>query len=115
MALSCSRMAAPVSSHVAPHPLDERLAADVEPGEPLLREQALDHVLRRDAGVVGARKPEHPPSPHPLEPDQHVLHGVVETVTHVERGRDVGRRHHHHVGLGRLPAGENKPRSCHQA
>ena len=85
-------------AHITPDALDERLATDVEPGEALLREQALDHVLRRDAGMVGARDPEHPPSAHPLEPDQHVLHGVVETVTHVERGRDVGRRHHHDVG-----------------
>ena len=98
MALSCSRIAPPVSSHVAPDALDERLAAEVEPGEPFLREQPLDHVLGRDAGVVGARNPERPPSPHPLEADQHVLHGVVEPVTHVQHRRDVGRRHHDDVG-----------------
>ncbi len=78
---------------VGPHALHEGLASDVEAGEAFLGEQALHHVLGGDAGVIGARQPERAPPTHPLEPDEDVLHRVVETVTGVELGRDVRRRH----------------------
>ena len=48
--------------------------------------------------MIGAGEPERVPAPHPLEADQDVLHGVVESVAHVQTGRHVGRRHHDHVG-----------------
>ncbi len=89
---------------VSPHPLDEGLAAEVEPGLPLLGEQSLDHVLRGDACVVGAGKPERSLAPHALEPDQDVLDGVVEAVTHVENRGHVGRRHDNDVGSLLPPA-----------
>src|SRR5581483_2235609 len=41
-----------------PDAFDEALAAEVEAGLALLRQRGLDHVLRRDAGVVGAGEPE---------------------------------------------------------
>ena len=41
-----------------PDPLDERLAAEVVPGQALLGELALDDVLGGDAGVVHAGQPE---------------------------------------------------------
>jgi hypothetical protein len=79
--------------HVRPHPVHERLAAEIEPGQAFLGQEPLDHVLRGDARVVGARDPQRAPAAHPLEADQHVLHRVVETVTGVELRRDVRRRH----------------------
>ena len=103
MALSCSRITGAGLAHVGPDPLDERLPAEVEAGEAFLGEQSLDHVLGGDAGVIGARNPERPAAAHPLEADQHVLHGVVEPVTHVQHRRHVGRRHLDDVGLGAPP------------
>jgi hypothetical protein len=43
-------------------------------------ELALHHHLRRDAGMVGARLPEHVAAAHALEADEHVLQRVVERV-----------------------------------
>ncbi len=83
--------------HVSPDPLHEGLAADIESSLTLRGQNPFDHVLRGDAGVIGARKPESGPSPHPLEPNQDILNGVIEAVTHVERRRHVGWRHHDHV------------------
>jgi hypothetical protein len=86
--------------NMMPHPLDERVAAQIESGESLLGQQPLDHVLRGDSCMVGARNPKRPPPSHPLEPDEHVLHRIVEAVAHVEDRRHIGRRHHDDVGLG---------------
>ena len=53
---------------------------------------ALDHHLRGDAGMIGARLPEHVLAAHALEAHQHVLDGVVQRMAHVQRAGDVGRR-----------------------
>ena len=69
---------------------------------------ALDHHLRRDARVVGARLPEHVPALHAMIAAQDVLQRVVERVAHVQVAGDVGRRDHHaeRLGVGALrPAG----------
>ena len=52
----------------------------------------LDHGLRGDAGVVGARHPEGVVALHAVPADEHVLDGVVERVAHVQRAGDVRRR-----------------------
>ncbi len=59
-------------------------------------QQLLDDVLRRDAGVIGARHPQCLVAGHAPPADDHVLHGVVEAVPHVENRRDVRRRNDHH-------------------
>jgi hypothetical protein len=84
---------------VGPHPLDEGIPAEIETGESLLGELAFDHILGSDPRVIGAGKPECPPAAHALEADQYVLDRVVETVTHMQRRRDVRRWHHDHVRL----------------
>ena len=66
------------------------------------REHALHHVLRRDARVVGAADPERLAALHPAQADDHVLHRAVERVAHVQRARDVGRRHGDHERLARV-------------
>ena len=92
----------------------ELLARQVHPPE-----HALDHVLRRDAGVVGAADPERVAALHAPQADDHVLHRAVERVPHVQGAGDVGRRHGDHerlagvVRLGgerarRLPAREHR-------
>ena len=60
--------------------------------EALLGELALDLVLRGDSGVV---RPDHPKRVVALElvvADEDVLDSVIESVAHVERPGDVGRR-----------------------
>jgi hypothetical protein len=76
----------------------ELLSADVEAGLSLLRDDPLHHVLGGDAGVVGSRKPECHPAPHPFEPSEHILHRVGKAVAHVEDRGHVGRGHHDHEG-----------------
>src|SRR6059036_1932188 len=93
-------------AHERPDPRDECLAPEVEAGLALFRDEALHHVLRGDAGVVGAGEPQRFPAAHPLEPDQHVLRHVIQPLAHVQHRRDVGRGDHDHVGrLGRVGPG----------
>ena len=87
--------------HILADPCLEGLPAQIESGLPLTGQQLFDHVLGRDAGVVGAGKPEGIPAPHPLKSHHDVLDGVVEPMAHVQLGGDVGRGHHHDVGAGR--------------
>ena len=49
--------AAAVGLAPLPYALDERLAAELMAVEAFLGELALDHVLGRDTGVVGAGQP----------------------------------------------------------
>ena len=73
-----------------PDPLDERLAAEfAAAGLLALHQLALDHGLRGDAGVIGARLPQHVLAAHALEPAEDVLQGVVERMAHMQRAGDV--------------------------
>ncbi len=74
----------------------------------MLHQLPLDHGLGGDAGVVGARLPQHILAAHALEAAEDVLQRIVERVTHMQRAGHVGRRNHDAVGrrLGALgPAG----------
>ncbi len=85
-----------------PHPLEERLAPHLAAAGLLpLHQLPLDHHLRGDAGMVGARLPEHVLAAHALEPAQHVLQRVVERMAHMQRAGDVGRRNDDRVRLAR--------------
>ena len=85
-----------------PYALEELLAAEVAAVRLLaLHQLALDHHLGGDAGMIGARLPEHVAAAHALEAAQDVLQGVVEGVPHMERARHVRRRDDDGVGLGR--------------
>ncbi len=76
-----------------PDLLEESLAAHgAAVGAVLGGELALDHHLRGDAGMVGARLPENVPALHAPVAAEHVLQRVVERVADVQRARDVGRR-----------------------
>src|SRR5262245_44901720 len=87
-------------AHERPYPLHERLAAQVESRFAFVGKLFLDHVLRRDTGVVGPGQPFGRPASHPLEPDDYVLDDVVEPVTDVKHGRDVGRWDDDDIRLG---------------
>ncbi len=60
----------------------------------------LDHHLGRDAGMIGARLPQHVRAAHALEAAQHVLQGIVQRMAHMQRAGDVGRRNDDRVRLG---------------
>ena len=57
-----------------------------------LHELALDHRLRRDAGMIGARLPQHVLAAHALEAAEDVLQRIVERVAHMQRAGDIRRR-----------------------
>ena len=83
-----------------PHPLQERLAPHgAAVGLVLLCQKPLNHHLRGNAGMVGARLPQDIAPPHALEAAQDILDGVVEGVAHVQRTRHVGWRDHDGEGL----------------
>ena len=75
-----------------PDPLDEGLPAEVVPGQALLGQLPLHHVLGGDAGVVHARQPERVVALHAPAPGQRVHQRVLERVAEVQRAGDVGRR-----------------------
>ena len=84
-----------------PHPLDEGLAAHVAAAGLLaLHQLALDHGLGGDAGMIGARLPQHVLAAHALEAAQNVLQRIVERVAHVQRAGHVRRRNDDAIGLG---------------
>ncbi len=107
---SCWTIAPPDFGLPPPDPLEKRLAAHRAPvGLLRLGELALDHHLGRDAGVVGARLPEHVAAVHPPVAAQNVLQGVVERVAHVQVAGDVRRRNDDAEGLGAGALGPSGP------
>ena len=75
-----------------PDATDKLLAAQVVAGLAFLFcQHALDHQLRRDARVVGARQPQRVVPLHASPAHQRVLHHV-HRVPHVQRPGDVRRR-----------------------
>jgi hypothetical protein len=74
-----------------PDLLEEGLAAHLAAGGlALLGQLALDHHLRGDARMVGARLPERVEAAHPVPADQDVLQRVVEGVAHVQEPVTLG-------------------------
>ena len=76
-----------------PDVLEESLATNFGALDALALEVALDHHLRRNAGMVGADHPERVLAEHPLAASEHVLKRDVERMADVQRAGDVGRRH----------------------
>ena len=89
-----------------PDLLQELLAAQVVAADALGGQLALDHHLRGDARVVGARLPQGVAALHAAEAHQAVHDRVVEAVAHVQAAGDVRRRDHDGVGLAGTLRGE---------
>src|SRR5262249_46120144 len=68
-----------------------------------LHELALDNHLRRNAGVIGPRLPEHVAAAHAFEAREHVLQRVVERMPHMQRPRDIWRRNDDALRSGDAP------------
>ena len=90
-----------------PNPLHQPLAAQVVPRFLFFFKQPpLDHRLRGDAGMVGARHPQRVEALHALHANEDVLQRVVERVAEVQRTGHIRRRDHDRehrpriVGLG---------------
>jgi len=85
-----------------PHLLDELFPPEVAAVQALLAQLFLDPGLGRDAGVVGAGKPQrvHPDKAGAAHED--ILQSVVEDVPHVQHAGDVGRRDHDAIGIPAL-------------
>ena len=81
-----------------PHPLDERLAAQIVTGFVLAGQLPFHHHLGSDAGVIGARLPQGVVTLHPVVAGQRVHDGVLEGVAHVQGAGDVRRWNHDAVG-----------------
>src|SRR5690348_3596726 len=75
-----------------PDALDEFLATEVVARLALGFELALDHDLRRDAGVVGADHPVGVEAAHAVVANERIHERLLERVAHVQRAGDVGRR-----------------------
>ena len=84
-----------------PHSLDECLAPQVLTFLALAGQLALDHHLRGDAGVVGARQPQGDETAHAMPAHNDVHLRLVEHVAHVQPSSHIGRRQEH---------GEHRPR-----
>ncbi len=83
-----------------PYPLDERVTPDVAARGAFRFELALDHDLRGDAGVVGARLPQRVVTAHAVIAGERVHQRLLERVPHVQRPGDVGRRQQDAVVVG---------------
>ena len=75
-----------------PDALDKFFAAQVAALLAFLRELALHHHLRGDAGVIGARQPQRDEAAHAMPAHDDVHLRLVEHVAHVQAAGDVGRR-----------------------
>ena len=80
-----------------PHARDERLASEILTALALLLERLLHHVLRGDAGMVGARQPQRVEAAHPAPAHEDILNRLVEGMSHVQDARHVRRRDDHRV------------------
>ena len=88
-----------------PYARDERLAAEVVAALALFREFALDHVLRGDSGVVGARLPQRVVALHPARAHDNVVQRDVQRMAEMQLAGDVGRRNYDRedrAGTGRI-------------
>ena len=82
-----------------PDALDEGFAAHVVTALAFLGEGAFHHVLRGDAGVVGAGNPQHVLALLTGMTAEYVLKGLVQGVADVQNARDVGRRNDDGIGV----------------
>ena len=75
-----------------PDPLDEGLATQFHAALPRGIQLTLDHHLRGDSRMIGARLPQGVESAHAVVAGQRVHDGVLERMPHVQRAGDIGRR-----------------------
>jgi hypothetical protein len=82
-----------------PDPLDEFLPAQGVAVQASFQELFLHDVLCGNACVVRSWHPEGIVPPHPLEPDQDILQGIVQGVSDMEGACYIGRRDDNGIGF----------------
>ena len=82
-----------------PDSFDKGLTADLMSARIFRCKLPFNHVLRRDAGMVGTRHPQDGVAGHPLPAAEDVLKGIVEGMPHVEYAGDIGGRNYNAVGF----------------
>ena len=65
----------------------------------LLGQLPLNHHLRRNAGMVCARLPQHIAPTHALKTAQYILQRIVQRMAHMQAARHIGRRNDNGVRL----------------
>jgi len=75
----------------APDPLHQLLPAQIEAAQALLEEFLLDLHLGGNAGMVRSGQAEGVVALHPFPPDERVVDGMLQGMSHVQLARDVGR------------------------
>ena len=84
-----------------PRPLEKFFAAQVAAtGLLAFHQLPLDDHLRRDAGVIRARLPQHVLAPHALEAAENILQRIVERMAHMQVAGDIRRRNDDGESLG---------------
>ena len=68
--------------------------------QPFLLQLARDHQLRRDARVIHTRQPQRAKAGHPFVSGQHIHHGVLQSVAHVQRTGNVRWRNYNGENRG---------------
>ena len=79
--------------------LQELFPGQIRLVDSLLLEGFNNLNLRGDGGVVRSRLPQRIVALHSLKANQDILHGVIQSVSHVKLSGDVWRRHHNGKGL----------------
>ena len=83
----------------SPGALQEAVATQHLLGQTLGTHSLHNLRLGGDGSVVGAGHPQSLIALHTTPADEDILQGVVQSVTHVQLTGDVGRGHHHGIGL----------------
>ena len=81
-----------------PDPFDERLATEIVAALAHAGQLPLNHHLRGDAGMIGARLPQGIVALHPVVAGQRIHDGVLEGMAHVQGAGDIRRRDHDAIG-----------------
>ena len=82
-----------------PCPLQKFLSAQVLLGQALFAHGLHDFGLGGNGSMVRSRQPERVIALHPFVTDENILQGIVQSVSHVQLSRNVGRRNHDGIGL----------------
>src|SRR5579875_3336928 len=84
--------ASAISLSPGPHASFKGAASELMAAEIFLCQLSLDHILRRDSGVVGTRYPERIVALHAPRAHQHILQRHIQRVPQMQLSGYIGRR-----------------------
>ena len=92
-ALELTEDGVPCFVHEAVHAVEVALAAQIGAAAPLLLNDAIEHVLRRNRGVIDTGEPESRSTLHARAAHHQVFERHKERVPYMQATRDIRRRH----------------------